>query len=131
VTFTVLAAPVPAINLGLNNSTGNRFSYGVVAVNTLSSHTFTLSNTGTAALTISTVGVLKTGTGGGAYLVLPGALTTCTIGATVPAGGSCTVDVEFTPMLSTNTTTATLTVTGVASGTTTPIYTAVQYLTGS
>jgi Abnormal spindle-like microcephaly-assoc'd, ASPM-SPD-2-Hydin len=113
---------VPPINLAGNTN------YGTVPFMSTSTHSFTLSNTGSAALTINTIAVAKT-SGGGVYIVMPSG--TCAAGNSVPARGTCTVDVEFAPMLGTASTTATLTVTGVAPNTTAPVYTTTRNLTGN
>jgi hypothetical protein len=104
----------PAINLG--NGT---YRYGAVTVPTTA--TFTLANTGTAPLVISTAS-LATGT---QYKITGG---TCAVGGTVANAGSCTVIVTLTPV-GTTTIIDTLTVAGTGVGTGAPTYTATRAMT--
>jgi hypothetical protein len=105
----------PTISLG-----SAPFAYGAVTVATAA--TFTLTNSGTAPLVISTI-ALTTGT---QFKVTGG---TCTVGGSVSNGGSCTVIVTFTPSGKT-TFTDTLSVQGTGLGTGAPTYTASRAMTG-
>jgi hypothetical protein len=105
----------PTISLG-----SPTYAYGAVTVAT--NATFTLTNSGTAPLVISTI-ALTTGT---QFKVSGG---TCTVGGSVSNGGSCSVIVTFTPSGKT-TFTDTLTVPGTGVGTGAPTYTASRGMTG-
>lgn len=105
----------PTISLG-----SAPFAYGAVTVATAA--TFTLTNSGTAPLVISTI-ALTTGT---QFKVTGG---TCAVGGVVSNGSSCTVIVTFTPSGKT-TFTDTLTVQGTGVGTGAPTYTASRAMTG-
>jgi len=105
----------PTISLG-----SGTYAYGAVTVATAA--TFTLTNSGTAPLVISTI-ALTTGT---QFKVTGG---TCTVGGSVNNGGSCTVIVTFTPSGATKFT-DTLTVPGTGVGTGAPTYTASRAMTG-
>jgi hypothetical protein len=74
-------------------------------------------------LTISTINVVKAGGGSGSFAVTGGS---CALGGNVGAGGNCTVRVTLSEPAAgaLGNSTATLTVTGVKSNTTTPVYTA-------
>lgn len=102
------AAPLPAPAVSLS-PTGLTFSSQIV--NTSSgTQTVTLTNTGTAPLTISSVGL--SGANAGDY----GQANTCPLSpSTVPAGGTCTINVTFTPTAS-GTRTANLSITDNAPG---------------
>jgi hypothetical protein len=107
----------PTIILG--NGT---YRYGRVTVPTTA--TFTLANTGTAPLIISTIALTK----GIQYQITGGG--TCAVGASVANAGSCTVIVTFTPV-GTTTFTDNLTVTGTGGAAIgAPTYTATLALTG-
>jgi hypothetical protein len=105
----------PTISLG-----SGTYAYGAVTVATAA--TFTLTNSGTAPLVISTI-ALTTGT---QFKVTGG---TCAVGGSVSNGGSCTVIVTFTSSGKT-TFTDTLTVQGTGVGTGAPTYTASRAITG-
>ncbi|MEX8518076.1 MAG: lectin like domain-containing protein [Leptothrix sp. (in: b-proteobacteria)] len=111
-----IAPALPAISIG----TG-AYAYGAVTKATAA--TLTLTNTGAAALTISTVGMAS----GTQFKVTGG---TCKAALSVAAAKTCTVIVTFTPV-GTTVFNDTLTVTGTATGTTTPVYTATNALSGS
>lgn len=84
-------------------------NFGTVALGvTTAAKTVTLTNVGTATLTISSISI--TGTSSGDYLQ-----TATTCGASLAAAASCTVSVEFTPT-ATGTRTAALSVSDNAAG---------------
>ena len=66
-------------------------SYGNVVLNSSSSKTVTIKNTGATAINISSV------TGSGPYVVTPSGTTPC--GGNLNASKSCTVTVTFTPLV--------------------------------
>jgi hypothetical protein len=105
----------PTISLG-----SGTYAYGAVTAATPA--TFTLTNSGTASLVISTIAL--TGT---QFTVTEGG--TCTVAGSVSSGGFCTVIVTFTPSGTTKFT-GTLTVSGTGVGTGSPTYTASRTLTG-
>lgn len=71
--------------------TPTNLSFGNVVLNTAVSKTVTIKNTGTAAVSITSV------TGSGPYVVTPSGTTPC--GGTLNAGKSCTVTATFTPLV--------------------------------
>ena len=103
--LTGTGTAVPAPQAALTPATAN---FGNVTTGTTSSaQTFTLTNTGNAALTIS--GIALAGANSVAFR------NTNTCGSTLAAGASCTIAVTFSPT-STGTDTATLSVSDNASG---------------
>jgi hypothetical protein len=107
------AAPTVSLESGT-------YAYGAVTVATPA--TFTLTNSGTAPLVISTIAL----TSSTQFSVTGG---TCIVGNTVSDGSSCTVIVTFTPSGTTKFT-DTLTVSGMGLGTGAPTYTASRAMTG-
>ncbi|MEY2894000.1 MAG: hypothetical protein RJA98_3908 [Pseudomonadota bacterium] len=100
-TATAAAAPAAALS-------ASTLSFGSLTVGSTSSgQSLTLSNSGTAALTLGTLS-----TGSSDYAISGGS---CAAGGTVAAGASCTVALTFTPTAA-GARSATLTVTHNASG---------------
>lgn len=87
-TNTFVAGPIPA----LSSSSVPFGSMSVGATSADSSITF--SNTGGSSLTINVGGITIAGGDDTDYMVTGG---TCSAGATVTAGGSCTIDLAFAP----------------------------------
>jgi hypothetical protein len=84
------------IGTTLNSAISGTGGFGNQQVGTTSSpHVFTYRNSGATAVTIGAAGVTLTGTNAGNY-ALTSSLNPCA-GATVAAGGTCTVGVTFTP----------------------------------
>ncbi|GAB3625896.1 Serine/threonine-protein kinase PknD [Pandoraea terrae] len=106
----------PRISLG-----SQTFNYGTVS--TATAATFSLTNSGSAPLVITTL-ALTTGT---QFKVTGG---TCAVGANVNNGSSCTVIVTFTPN-GTTSFTDTLTVAGTGIGIGAPTYTGSRAMTGN
>ncbi len=100
------APPAPAVSLNPSS-----LSFGNQQVNTTSTpQTVTLTNSGTAALIISSIGLAGTNPGDFAQT------NTCPVSpATLAASASCTISVTFTPT-ATNSRSASLTITDNASG---------------
>ena len=89
-------------------------AFGTVAVgSTSTAQTVTLRNSGSAALSISTIAV-----GNAAFVVAAGG--SCAAGGSVAVGGSCTVNVQFRPITATAAS-ASLTITHNASPTTSTV----------
>jgi len=100
------SAPAPAVSLTPGSLT---FSSQVVGT-TSAAQTVTLKNSGTAALTINTIGL--TGTNAGDFAQT----NTCPISpSTLAAGASCTINVTFTPT-ATSTRSASVSISDNASG---------------
>jgi hypothetical protein len=93
-TGTGAAPALLTVSDGPTGSSGGAFDYGTHANGTVTSHTFTVSNGGGVPATSIASGSLPSAFvyEGGAY---PGTTGTC--GATLAAGGSCTVVVVFAP----------------------------------
>jgi hypothetical protein len=68
--------------------------FGSLQIGTPGSQTITLSNTGSASMTINAGGMNVSGDASAHYSITGG---TCADGATVTASGSCTINVTFTP----------------------------------
>lgn len=85
-TGTVPAAPVASLS-------PSALSYSQPVGVASAAQTVTLANTGTAALSISSISL--GGAAAGDYAIAPGS--TCTAGGSVAAGGSCSVQITFTP----------------------------------
>jgi PKD repeat protein len=98
----VLGNAVSIVDGDLSPSLGDHTDFGVVPINTPLTRTYTISNTGTTALTIPLGGITLAGTDASMFV-----LSGITLPATVAAGGSTTFVVTFTPT-STGTKTATL-----------------------
>ena len=87
-TNTFMGGPTPTI------SSAN-MSFGPTTVGTTSAaSSITFSNTGGSSLTINGGGITITGVDNADYAVTGG---TCVAGATITAGGSCTIDLAFAP----------------------------------
>ena len=87
----------------------------VTGTTTTHTGTITVTNAATAAPLVLSAAptVVRVGTAGGAFSIVAGAGTTCTSGATVAAGASCTILVQYAPGTAGNATaTATVTVNG-------------------
>src|SRR5205814_6967466 len=99
-------APAPALSLTPHSLTFSSQAVG----NTSAAQAVTLKNSGTAALTINTIGL--TGTNPGDFAQT----NTCPISpSTLAAGASCSISVTFTPT-ATGTRSASLSITDNASG---------------
>jgi len=108
------------------NGTGTSQPTGQLAVNTLSlsyaaqpfgsssaAQTVTVSNSGSAALSLSTLAI--GGAQAGDYAIVVGSAP-CSVGASLAIGASCTVDVVFTPTVSSGTRSASLSLAAGSAG---------------